>query len=121
MVETLGNWVVRRYIGTYLTGWHTKLGALITTGLGVNALILVLVQAALLVQDRKYVEAAYFVNGPEMWAALGFFGITKLTLGVANKIEKQETGELARDVAKIEATLPAPERANAKPMEEIRP
>lgn len=109
------NFIVRRYIGTYLTGWHTKMGAAITTILGINAILLVAVQALLLAQDGKYVEAMYQLNGPEMWGALALFGITKMTLGVANKVEKAETGELRKEVAEKEASLPVAERASTPP------
>lgn len=109
------DWIVNRYIGTYITGWHTKMGAGITTLLGVNAIILVVVQSLMLAQDGKTLEALYNLNGPEMWAGLGLLGITKMTLGAANKTEKLATGELQAEVKAKEATLPPEERAPVTP------
>lgn len=111
MVNKILDWIVNTYIGTYLTGWHTKMGAGVTTILGVNACLLVLAQALLLAQDGKYVEAAYQLNSPEMWGGLALLGITKQMLGVAHKVEKAQTGELAIDVAKAEDKLPKEEKA----------
>lgn len=109
------DFIVRRYIGTYLTGWHTKMGSAITTLLGLNACILALVQSLMLAQDGQIMAALHNLNGPEMLGGLGALGITKMVLGVANKQEKLVTGELAADVAAKEATLPIEERAATPP------
>lgn len=112
VIMRLADWVVRRYGIPYLTGWHTKVGALATTLLAVNSFLIVVVEALMLAQQDQYSAAVVHLwTSPHTQAFLMIIGGNKIALGVANKFEKSVTGELQADVTLVEASLPAKDRA----------
>lgn len=88
MTEKLINFIVRQYIGTYLTGWNTKFGAAATTILALGTMLGCLVAPLQMASDGDYLGAYHTFDKDTFLAAAGGITFIKMYLGGVNKVEK---------------------------------
>jgi hypothetical protein len=98
IVDRIAEW----YVGRKVSGWNTKFGAAALTLAAVISVLSGIVESLQIAADGHYLEAARaFMASPELWAGLGFFGITKMGLGIRSAQDKLATGELQPDAATV--------------------